>query len=218
MIDMQAVRKNRRNIAAMLLGGGGIAALLHWGQFSALPFKDLSIMEGHLTDILTSLLAVAVFAERSVEVIIVSARTPGRQQIEKKVRRLQAAAEKDPALLGRLEDETDRLDAYRLDTARQAHGLSFALGVMISLAGVRALSGLVDQSALAGAQRTVFALVDVIVTGGVIGGGSAVVDKVGRKIRQSFDLSAATDSRLGHDDRRSGGEPQQPAPPEDPLA
>jgi hypothetical protein len=208
MIDMQSVRENRRSIAAMLFGCGGIAALLHWGQFSALPFKDISIMEGALTDILTSLLVVAIFAERSVEVVIVSARTPGRQKLERKIKRIETAAEKDASLLNKLNDE---LDAYRMETARQAHWLGFALGVMISLAGVRALSGLVDHAALDRAQKAqkiVFALVDVIVTGGVIGGGSAVVDKIGRKIRQSFNLSAATDSRIDNDRRNESEQPK----------
>lgn len=207
MIDLHVVRENRRNIAGLLLVCGGIAAVLHWGQFSALTFKDPSIMNGALTSILTSLFVVAVFAERSVEVVLVSARTPGRQHIEGKIKRLQAMAEKDAAVLRRIDEEQERLDAYRLDTARQAHCLSFALGVMISLVGVRALSGLVDETVLMGAQKTVFGLVDVVVTGGVIGGGSAVVDKIGRKIRQAFDLNAATDSKLDSD--RRSGEPQR---------
>lgn len=206
MIDLHVVWENRRNIGALLLVCGGLAIVLHWGQFSALTFKDLSIMDGALTSILTSLFVVAVFAERSVEVVLISGRTPGRQQIEEQIKRLQAKGGDDVVSLRRLAEEQERLDAYRLDTARQAHCLSFAFGVMISLVGVRALSGLVDESGLEGAQKTVFALVDVIVTGGVIGGGSAVVDKIGRKIRQAFDLNSATDSKL---DNTRSSEPQR---------
>ena len=217
MIDLHVVRENWRNIGALLLVCGGIAVVLHLGQFSALTFKDLSIMNGALTSILTSLFVVAIFAERSVEVVLVSARTPGRQHIEEQIKRLQAKGGDDAASLRRLAEEQERLDAYRLDTARQAHCLSFAFGVMISLVGVRALSGLVDQSGLVGTQKTVFALVDVIVTGGVIGGGSAVIDKIGRKIRQAFDLNSATDSRLGNA-ARNESEPPKPTAPDDSLA
>ena len=69
----------------------------------------------------------------------------------------------------------------------------------ISVVGIRALSGLVDRDellALAEPQLMLFSLVDVIITGGVIAGGSAAIDKMGRRISKSLKLTSATASTL----------------------
>ncbi|MCW5206914.1 hypothetical protein VU08_08335, partial [Desulfobulbus sp. F5] len=63
----------------------------------------------------------------------------------------------------------------------------------------RALSGLVDREALINLlapQKTLFALVDIVITGGVIAGGSAAIDKMGRKISQTLNLTSATTSTV----------------------
>ena len=89
-----------------------------------------------------------------------------------------------------------RLEKYRLETAQRAYWTSFICGLIISLVGVRTLGGLVDISALEETQAIAFHFVDVVLTGGVISGGSAAIDKMGRRINETLGLKSATDSKL----------------------
>jgi hypothetical protein len=93
-----------------------------------------------------------------------------------------------------LREKEYELSRYRLTTAKYAYWASFTFGLLISLVGVRALNGLVDIKELEGAQKAFFGLVDVIVTGGVIAGGSAAIDKMGRRISTTMNLTSATKS------------------------
>jgi hypothetical protein len=111
----------------------------------------------------------------------------------------ETVAEKSPPILAedrfRLEQE---LETYRLETAQHAYWLSFGFGLAISLVGVRALATLVEPGSLVNlseSHRTFFSFVDVLLTGGVIAGGSAAIDKIGRRISQFFNLSSATDPK-----------------------
>lgn len=182
------------------------AAALSCLELVPLPFKKLSFQEGELFDLIMSLSVMAVFTERAVEAILVPIRTPDRQQIEQDIEMFRAdiktpradlADGADVALL--LKKKEHELAIYRLNTAKYAYRLSYGLGIAVSLVGIRALSGLINPNTLAflvGPQETLFSLVDVIITGGVIAGGSAAVDKMGRRISTSLQLTSATTSTL----------------------
>jgi hypothetical protein len=154
-------------------------------------------------ELIMSLSVMAIFMERAVEAILVPIRTPDRQQIEQEIGLLRVAtADKNHPnahQLQRLQEKEYELDTYRLNTARYAYWLSFVLGMAVSVVGIRALSGLVDREALINLlapQKTLFALVDIVITGGVIAGGSAAIDKMGRKISQTLNLTSATTSTV----------------------
>lgn len=142
-----------------------------------------------------SMFVVSVFTERAIEAFLVPVRTPDRQKIEQGIENLTTA---EPVNVEKLQKEKQKLAVYKLDTAKRAYWLSFTLGLAVSLAGVRTLSGLVDFSKLSelnDLHRTIFSFVDVLLTGGVISGGSAAIDKIGRSIRKGLNLTSATDSR-----------------------
>lgn len=172
--------------------------LLYFFGWRAVPFKDFS--QSALLEIVTSLLVVSVFAERAVEAFLIPVRTPERQKIEQDIGRLKTAAAEgsppDAELLKALKEKEYELDAYRLCTARHAYWTSFALGLAVSLAGVRALSGLVDAEKITGLHSAFFNLVDIVITGGVIAGGSAAIDKMGRRISTTLQLTSATSSKM----------------------
>ena len=170
-----------------------IFAVLYIFNLSAIPFKDLS--DSKILEIVMSMFVVSVFMERAIEAFLVPVRTPDRQKIEQEIERLSTA---EPVNAEKLQKKKQELAVYKLHTARRAYWLSFTFGLAVSFAGVRALSGLVDFSKLPelnDLHRTIFSFVDVLITGGVISGGSAAVDKMGRSIRKALNLTSATDSR-----------------------
>ncbi|MGR0480384.1 MAG: hypothetical protein ACTFAL_03005 [Candidatus Electronema sp. V4] len=203
--QLRFIRKHRRGAATLLvlLCVCIAAATLRYCELLPLPLKNLSFQEGELLDLIMSLSVMAVFMERAVEAVLVPVRTPDRQEIEHEIETLRAElaqmGEEKQTLSLVVKTKERELEIYRLNTARYAYWLSFALGMAVSLVGIRALSGLIDQdalTALSNPQLMLFSLVDVVITGGVIAGGSAAVDKMGRRISKSFDLTSATTSTL----------------------
>lgn len=203
--QLRFMKQHQRGTSAscVVLLFGAIAVALHYWKLAPIPWKGVSIQDGKLMSLVMSLSVMAIFMERAVEAILVPIRTPDRQQIEQEIGRLRAASAEnnhsDPNQLKVLQKKEYELDTYRLNTARYAYWLSFVLGMAVSLVGVRALSGLVDLEALhqvSPGQQTLFGLVDIVITGGVIAGGSAAIDKMGRKISKSLDLTSATTSTI----------------------
>lgn len=205
--QMQLLRTHWRSAAALLilLFISIAAAVLHYCYLPPLALRNLSFQEGELFDLIMSLSVMAVFMERAVEAVLVPVRTPERQRLEQDLALLRAelAEQQDDtarqALALAAKDKEHQLEAYRLNTARYAYWLSYGLGMAVSLVGIRALSGLIDPDTLAflaGPQKTLFSLVDVVITGGVIAGGSAAVDKMGRRISKLLNLTSATASTL----------------------
>lgn len=72
--------------------------------------------------------------------------------------------------------------AYRIGTQKFAMRAAFAAGLLISVAGLRCLDGLIEPKTSAGSiselQRFLFQLVDVMLTGGLIAGGSEGLHKL----------------------------------------
>ncbi|MGX9726899.1 MAG: hypothetical protein ACTFAK_06155 [Candidatus Electronema sp. VV] len=201
MLEQQPRFIKNASALCLLLSFSTVASALHYWKFAPIPFRKFSIHEGDILELIMSLSVMAIFMERAVEAILVPIRTPDRQQIEQEIGLLRVAtADKNHPnthQLQRLQEKEYELDVYRLNTARYAYWLSFVLGMTVSLVGIRALSGLVEMnklSELSHMQKTLFALVDIVITGGVIAGGSAAIDKMGRKISQTLQLTSATTS------------------------
>jgi hypothetical protein len=141
---------------------------------------------------------VAVFMERSIEAILTPIRAPDRQIIEQELEDIERASENDDDKKQQQIIKERELATYKLNTARRAYWLSFGFGLIISLVGIRTLAGLVnpeDLEALSDIHRTLFSFVDIVLTGGVIAGGSAAIDKIGRAISEFFNLRSATDAK-----------------------
>lgn len=143
-----------------------------------LSFKDLT-PQAYL-GLIAWLLAVALFAERAVEVVVMIFRDQEADMLnktcedaDKKVENLSKSsaatqAEKDAAGKAAI-DAHNIMITYRANTKEIALLVSFTLGILISLAGVRALHELLSDTAKPGSM---FAFVDIVTTGLVIAGGS----------------------------------------------
>ncbi len=221
--QLHLIKKHRRTASAffVLCSIAITAAALNCLQLSPLPLRKFSLHQGDILELVMSLSVMAIFMERAVEAILVPIRTPDRQQLEHDIAMFRAdlAGGTDAALQRRLKEKEHELAVYRLETARYAYWLSYALGMAVSVVGVRALSGLIDLDAffkLSSTQKTLFALVDVVITGGVIAGGSAAIDKMGRKISETLNLRSATTSTV-RPATAAAPSPSNDAAPEQPV-
>lgn len=134
---------------------------------------------------LGTLFVIALFVERAQEVYISAWRDLGKARLEAVVQEAKALAdnETDPIkkepLLRRFVRAELELAEYKHDTAKLAFLGGLGLGVLIALAGPRILVDVVVvQGDLVGAQGAIFNGVDILVTGGLIGGGSKGIHKV----------------------------------------
>ena len=142
---------------------------------SVLQLTDSIILDVDLTwddysSLLTNLAFIAILAERFIEVFLGVARAPEKQKIQQKIRIAAATKDKQTA--------EGELEQYRGATARYAMQISFSLGLLTSLAGVRTLQILFDATELVGTQAFLFTFVDILLTAGLIAGGSNGINKV----------------------------------------
>jgi len=191
-------RSNKREAVIVAALFATVIALLYYIKPTSIPFRSFTKFD--VLTIVTSISVVAIFMERSIAAILIPIRAPVRQKIKQELDQLKHPANKAP-----IDAETERkiqakeheLAAYKLQTAQRAYWFSFGFGLAISLVGVRTLAGLVEPNFLKNLAETkqlhytFFSFVDIVLTGGVISGGSAAVDMIGRKISTSFDFDSA---------------------------
>ena len=127
------------------------------------PFRTALIQLGILY-------VVALFVERSLEVLIKAWRQGGKSRLEEEVR----SAEEN----GKAEAEK-KLQEHKTGTQRRALLVGLTLGIMVSLSGVRLLGPIFEPGdAVAPFQQAVFQFTDIILTAGLIAGGSATIHEL----------------------------------------
>jgi len=174
-------------VAALPLGA--ILLVPVWLPPSHLVLKEFDPTK--ILQLLTVLFLVALLAERALEIFVGTWRSPGATQLELAVRsleeevgRLQQLAEPDPRALAdaraALEKAKRQERQYRCVTRQVVLWVGLGLGLLVSAVGCRALEVLVDPvlSGWSPAQETAFRLVDVVLTGGVIAGGSEGIHRI----------------------------------------
>lgn len=112
---------------------------------------------------------VALFVERSLEVLLKAWRQGGKARLEARVRSADDA--------GGAAAETE-LREYRAGTQRRALLAGLTLGLLVSLSGVRLLGPIFDLASASAFQQAVFQFTDIILTTGLIAGGSATIHEL----------------------------------------
>jgi hypothetical protein len=167
----------------------GILSFPAWLAPGHLEFRDFDA--AHILQLLTVLFLVALLAERALEIFVGTWRSPEANQLEltrrlleERINELQKAAVPDPSALGEARAALDAARReerqYRCVTRQVALWVGLGLGLLVSAVGCRALEVLVDPSihGWSNTQVTAFRLVDVVLTGGVIAGGSEGIHRV----------------------------------------
>jgi hypothetical protein len=149
-------------------------------------FKNFSAAD--VVQLFTILLVVALLAERALEIFVGTWRSPGATQLELAVR----TAEQHVSRLAGADDSTLRQARTTVEEARRAESgyrcttrlialwAGLALGFLVSGVGLRALEMLIDPalSGWSAGQASAFRLVDSLLTGGVIAGGSEGIHRI----------------------------------------
>jgi hypothetical protein len=131
--------------------------------------------------LLAVLFIIALFQERALDVFLTLFRASESEKLQRKIDKLAAIGDSPE-----LEETENKLNARKTATRSIAMRLGFVVGVIISLVGIRALEPLVDAEqfkALQPLQQKVFRVVDILITGGLLAGGSDGIHKITELLR-----------------------------------
>lgn len=118
----------------------------------------------------TNMFFISLLTERFIEMFLGVVRIEGKQEIQRNI---------DYASNDSAKQKAERsMDQYRSVTARRAMQIAYTAGLFVSLSGVRSLQPIVDATGLVGVQASLFSLTDILLTAGLIAGGSNGVNKV----------------------------------------
>lgn len=167
--------------------------------------KDLPTMFGYLV-------LISLFVERTIEVFLSAWRSQEADELDleigNKKKRIEesikpSAGQQGDADPGReaikelkkeLEDLEKERTIYRAKSRFIAQWLGLGIGMLVSLVGVRVLGNIVDISTLTAKHKGAFIVVDIMLTGAVLAGGSEAINKI-MKIYNSFMNSTAEKAR-----------------------
>ncbi|HEU0223644.1 MAG TPA: hypothetical protein VFR34_15725 [Paracoccaceae bacterium] len=167
----------------------GLFAVTFGQFFKALEFTD--DIGGAVLDRLLAVGVVSLFLERAIEVYIGASRRLGELAISEQIAEAKAERPDDGALQRQL---TRQLSVYRLHTQQVAFLLSLFFGVLIASTGLRVLEGLITISDELRAnpvwQTQVWWGLDIVLTGGMIGGGAAGIHELMKTFTAQFPQKA----------------------------
>ncbi|OUS26839.1 hypothetical protein A9Q99_16615 [Gammaproteobacteria bacterium 45_16_T64] len=172
------------------------------------PVKFNEVTIENVIKLLATIFVVTLFMERAQEVILTTLRARSSEILELAIRKHKRVIQRikridpdqvvDEALYDRLEEARVEKMEYRSYTRVLALRLGLLLGLLISIAGVRSLGVLVDQATLlelGRIQLALFNVVDVLLTGGVIAGGSDGIHKMTELYRSYVDINVKRNKR-----------------------
>ena len=179
-------------ILAILLVGGLVLASQVDKSLSLVPFGPADV-----TKVLTTFFVLALFVERTLEVFITAWRGEETVKREDELQTVKQALPQNPtesALQG-VKTKTDWLVEYKCETQAIALRSGLVLGILIAAVGVRSFHtfvGPVDPSKMGSwfkLHTATFSVLDVLVSGGIIGGGSDAIHKMMNVITEFFDAT-----------------------------
>lgn len=182
VVDLETRNKDWMRIRGFLWSVVALAAVS--GIFFAASLLRFTLLEDAQTILstLTPLILYALFVERTSEVFITVWR--GKESDELTLR-VQQEEENASVAKGsdksKLHELQRGLTKYKGESRDVAFVFSLILGILISLAGVRAMALFVDPTSLEDLnsyQTGWFTVVDILVTGAMIGGGADGMHKI----------------------------------------
>ena len=169
-------------------------------------FRDFAVAD--VLRLLTSLFTIALFVERSLEVFINTWRGPDAADLDTAVHNAELLVPSADSgltmadILKARKIASDNKSRYKSRTQRIALWTGLAVGVVISAIGVRTLETFAlttSLTSLSPIQTTAFRLVDVLLTGGLIAGGSEGIHKLTQVYTSFMDASAKRAANAGDD-------------------
>ena len=166
-----------------------IVSLPVWLAPSHIVVKEFGATQ--VAQLLTILFLAALLAERALEIFVGTWRSVGAARLELAVRGLEEDVARltgqSPVDQGSLSSARTALEKarreewqYRCATRQLTLRVGLALGLLVGGVGLRALETLIDPalSGWSASQSAAFRLVDVVLTGGLIAGGSEGIHRI----------------------------------------
>ena len=169
-----------KNIGRIWMSLAGIALIIIvWVQGDSLKAINIKPDNAPFLIALSQLgilYIIALFVERALEVLIKAWRQGGKIALEQ---------EKTSATADTLDDTQKavierNLTKYKAGTQRRALLSGLTLGILVSLSGVRLLGPIfqVESTGELAFQMTVFHFTDIVITAGLIAGGSSTIHEL----------------------------------------
>jgi hypothetical protein len=169
----------------------GVIAFVYWSNPVVITFGKYSAAD--FTQQLTPLVLISLFIERSLEIFITVWRGGRAAELQAALDSAKALPETDPAKIDSVKVANDSLTKYRFATQQITLPSGLFLGILIATLGVRGLGNFAQVDKITNyVQRDAFNVVDVLLTGAVMGGGS---DFMHRLITTFTDLMDATSQK-----------------------
>lgn len=166
-------------------------------NFDAIPFKDEFL--SNIGNLLALLFFASLLLERALDVLLTITRAPHSEQLDEVIadfryllQQKDIPPEKKQQTRESLIAKQDEKRDWRNGTRNISMWLGLILGVIIAAVGIRTLGSIIDMSAIPNkAQHDAFAVVDVLLTGGLLAGGSDGIHKVAELYRNFFESRSA---------------------------
>jgi len=189
-----------------------------------LGFKEAD--EINLPTMFGSLLLISLFVERSIEMFLSVWRSQGADNLdrllkkrrtnvelkEKEVEKFSSDSDKQELekaikdlseARNSLDDAEDKRIAYRIDSRFIALWVGLLIGIFVSLVGVRVLGNIVDFKCDKDFQSGLFTVVDILLTGSMLAGGSESINRLMKVYNSVMDATSEKAKRkreTGQDD------------------
>jgi len=162
----------------VLISAFGAAVVIYLLNPAVIHFKPYSAAD--FTQQLAPLVLIALFIERSLEVLITVWRGGRAGELQRDVEKSIALPESDQLRATKVQAAIDAFDRYKFVTQQIALPSALILGILISALGIRGLGNFADLDKLTDhpTQKYLFNVADVLLTGALVGGGSDFVHKV----------------------------------------
>jgi len=189
----------RLRLVAIAAAIGFLGVSIYW-NFRPFEFKPFNSADTF--GLMTKLMLISAFMERTIEFFISVWRKTEKLHMIKELENHKKEIEELPVgtpLRKEMNAEREELKTamreYTGQTMRISMWISFLFGIAISAAGVRAIEPLfnIDIAALEiknAAQFYVFFFVDILLTGGLISGGSEGIHKIATAYNNFWDTTA----------------------------
>ncbi len=166
-------------------------------NFEPIPFKDEFL--SNIGNLLALLFFASLLLERAMDVLLTITRAPKSEQLDELINNfkfvLQHKAmppEQEVETRKQLADIQEEKRNWRNNTRNISMWLGLVLGVIVAAVGIRTLGSIIDMGAITNKiQLSAFAIVDVLLTGGLLAGGSDGIHKIAELYRNFFESRSA---------------------------
>ena len=159
-----------------------VALLVSGFELTGTALLNPELKQADYSSLFVNLGIIAVVLERFIEVFNSIWRRSGKVDLQFTVDTATTPAARVSA--------QKALDEYRAKTGTYAMYGGFIMGLIAAVAGIHILQVLYDMEALSGWQRTLFRATDIVLTAGLLAGGSKGVNAVTAVFGNLLDSSA----------------------------